>query len=180
MKNFVKGAVSAVLAGSMMLSIAGCANFNLITYKDFKNALEEALEMDDDEYREYKNSSVSGSDTKHEVYANDGNCRYAFIEFDDAEDAFDYFEDIYDEFEDTIEDKDFDGNYKKGLVEGSSASGYILVNGDSDNSEFIDGKCYGGIFLKENTIVIVMANSNKSKDMDKIDAMLNAIGYPKP
>ena len=62
----------------------------------------------------------------------------------------------------------------------SGATGYILVDGDSDNDDFMDGKCYGGIFLKENTIVIVMANSNKSSDMEDIDAMLSAIGYPKP
>lgn len=179
MKKLTKGIVSVALAGSMMMSIAGCASFNLITHKEFKSALEDALKLDDEDYTEYKNSTVNGNDTKHEVYAVDDKCRYAFIEFDEVEDAVDYFEDIYDEFEDTVNDKDFDGTYKKMYSE-SGATGYILVDGDSDNDDFMDGKCYGGIFLKENTIVIVMANSNKSSDMEDIDAMLSAIGYPKP
>lgn len=179
MKNLTKGIVSVALAGSIMMSVAGCASFNQITHKEFKSALEDALKMDDGDYTEYKNSSVGGDDTKHEVYAVDGKCRYAFIEFEDVDDAKDYFEDIYDEFEDTIKDDDFKGSYKKAYSD-SSATGYILVDGDSDNDDFMDGKCYGGIFLKENTIVVVMANSNKSSDMDDIDAMLSAIGYPKP
>jgi len=179
MKKMTKGIISVVLAGSMMMSLAGCANFNLITYKDFKKALEDALDMDDDDIREYKNSSVDGNETKHEVYANDGKCRYAFIEFDDADDAVDYFEEVYDEFEDTLKDDDFDGSYKKAYNE-NAQTGYILLNGDSDNDDFMDGKVYGGVFLKENTIVIVMANSQKSSDMEDIDAMLSAIGYPKP
>ena len=179
MKNLTKGIVSVALVGSMLMSVAGCASFNLISYKDFKKALEDAVNLDDDDIREYKNSTVDGNDTKHEIYATDGKCAYMFIEFDDADDAVDYFEDVYDEFEDTVKDDDFDGSYKKAYSE-SSQTGYILVNGDSDNDDFMDGKCYGGIFLKENTIVVVMANSQKSSDIEDIDAVLDAIGYPKP
>ena len=65
MKKLTKGIVSVALAGSMMMSIAGCASFNLITHKEFKSALEDALKMDDSDYTEYKNSTVNGNDTKH-------------------------------------------------------------------------------------------------------------------
>lgn len=179
MKSIVKGIAAIVLAGSVMLSVAACANFNLLTYKEFKSALEESLEMDDDDYTVRKKGTYEGYEIKHSVAAIKGKCRYMFVEFDDQDDAVEYFEDVYDIFEDAIKDEEFDGNYKKAYSE-SSATGYILVDGKSDATKFIDGKCYGGIFLKENTIVVVMANSQKSSDIEKIDAMLDAIGYPKP
>ena len=179
MKKGTKSVIAAILTGAMIMSIAGCANFELITHKQFKKALEDAAKIDEDEIRETKDDKYEGADVKRRIVATDGKCVYSYIEFDDAEDAYDTFSEIYDDFTDAVEDDEFDGSYRKGINE-NSGTGYILVNGDSDNEDFIDGKCYGGIFLKENTFVVVLANSQKSKDMDKIDAVLDAIGYPKP
>ena len=179
MKSLVKSIAAVVLAGSMMLSVAACANFNLLTYKEFKSALEESQNMEDDDYTVRKKGTYEGYDIKHSVAAIKGKCNFMFVEFDDQDDAVDYFEDVYDAFEDALKDEEFDGNYKKSYSE-SSVTGYILVDGKSEAAKFINGKCYGGIFLKENTVVVVMANSQKNSDIEKIDAMLDAIGYPKP
>ncbi|SCW57528.1 hypothetical protein SAMN02910456_01934 [Ruminococcaceae bacterium YRB3002] len=179
MKTGFKGVVAAVLTGAIIMSVAGCVSFEQISNKEFKKALTGAGKIDEEEITEVKDATYEGADLKRKIIASDGKCLYSYMEFDDKDDAFDAFKDIYDDFGDAVDDDDFDGKYSKGISE-SSYSGYLLVDGDSDDKDFVDGKCYGGIYYKEDTIVIVMANSQKTKDKDKIDAVLDAIGYPKP
>jgi hypothetical protein len=180
MKNFTKVIGSVLLIGSMALSVAGCAGFNAITAKEYKSAIKAATDLKSSDIRIEEDTRVGKADVNTTLRASEGKCYYGFIEFEDAEDAADYFEDeVYDGFLDMIEDKDFDGNYRETYSK-SAATGYILVDGEGESDNDFNGDVYGGVFLKDNTIVIAMATSGKNKDKDKIDAVLDQISYPKP
>ena len=180
MKNFTKVMGSVLLIGSMALSVAGCAGFSAITARDYKSAIKAVTDLKSSDIRVEEDTRVNKLDARTTLRAQDGKCYYGFIEFEDTEDATDYFEDeIYDTFIDMIEDKDFDGNYRETYSK-SAATGYVLVDGEGDADNDFKGEIYGGIYLKDNTVVIAMATSGKNKDKDKIDAVLDQISYPKP
>lgn len=181
MKN-CKKILSAILVATMALSLVGCSSMKAIGKKDFKNALKE-LKLDDD-MREIEEESdlewygYDDDDIEYYASAYDDEQYYLFIQFEDTEAAHDYFEDeFYDDVMDMKEDKDFDGKLKTKL---SKSSGYIILNGESDSKGFGKGDIYGGIYFKDNVIVVALANSNKKSDIKDINAFLKAIGYPKP
>ena len=171
MKKFVKSLVSTMLIGSMLFSFAGCSvKFDAVKAKDFKKALEDAMDIDDDDYSDYD------WDDSRNIWYYHKDIRIDYYQFDDADDAYDYFEDLYDEWEDTLDDGDFDGKHKEKFKD-DATSGYILLNGESDNDDFYEGDIYGGIYFVDDIIIIAVCRSDKQKDMDKIDALLDAIGY---
>ena len=176
----VKALAAGLLAGVMLFSMVGCANFKATTEKDFKKALEDELDLEeDDDYYVYEDDYTWIDDCDTAIYAYKKNAVFAFYEFDDPEDAADYFEDVYyDDFEDMIKDKDFDGKYAMSYNE-KAATGYITFNGDAD-SDFADDDIYGGVYCKDGILVVAMAYSDKSSDIDNVNAFLKAIGYPKP
>lgn len=182
MKTF-KRVMSVMLIAVMMLSLAGCVMFGKCTEKKFIKALEDVAKLDDDEYTELEDDDLdyyynSSDDCEYCVYGYDGDCYYDYMTFEDADAARDYFEDhYYDDAQDMFEDDDFDGSHRIGS---SGNSAYILLNGDSDSDDFYDGDLYGGFFLKDDTIVIVLAFSDSKSDVNDIKDFLSAIGYPKP
>jgi len=180
MKNFTKVIGSVLLIGSMALSVAGCAGFSAITARDYKSAIKAVTDLKSSDISIEDDTVVNKKDARTTLRAKEGDCYYGFIEFEEIDDATDYFEDeVYDSFLDMIEDKDFDGNYRETYSK-SAATGYVLVDGEGEAEGDFKGDVYGGVFLKDNTIVIAMAKSGKNKDKDKIDAVLDQISYPKP
>lgn len=174
MKN-VKKVLSVAMVASMVFSMTACGkSFKAIDKKDFKKALK-AIELDEDmEEIEDDNVEYLGiDDAEYAASAYDEDQMYMFIEFEDADAAKEYFEDeFYDDFEDAIEDEDIDGKYSNKI---SDDSGYIIVNGENDDEEM-----YGGIYFKDNVMVVAISYTTKKSDMKDIDAFLDAIGYPKP
>lgn len=180
MKN-CKKILSAILVASMAFSLAGCSSVKAIDKKDFKNALKE-LKLDDD-MREYKGDDIEyygydEDDIKYLARVWDDDQWYMFIQFEDTEAAHDYFEDeFYDDIMDVKEDKDFDGKLKTKL---SKSSGYIILKGESESDDFMEGEVYGGIYFKNDVVVVALATSDKKSDIKDIDTFLKSIGYPKP
>lgn len=180
MRNLTKIIGSVLLIGSMAFSVAGCTGFKAITAKEFKSAIKAATDLKSSEIPIEKDGKIGSTEVNATLKATEGQCRFGFIEFEDTEDATDYFEDnIYDSFIDMIEDEGFEGNYRETYSE-SAATGYILVDGEGETTDFFKGEIYGGIFLKDNTIVIAVTTSGKTKEKDKIDKVFDEINYPKP
>ena len=176
MKGLYKGIISAALIGTMLMSAAGCTKFEVIGYKDFRAALEDEAGIDESSCSTGKDRRHDGYEMKRYIEGEKGNCEFAFYEFDKEKDAVEYFEKQYDEFLDAVEDDDeFEGSHKESFDE-DSATGYIIFDGEVEEN----GRVYGGIYLKENTIVSAMSVGSKDKDIERIDGVLDAIGYPKP
>ena len=169
----LKTVVCSALVATMLFCMVGCVNVKAVNKKDFKNALEDVADIDDDEYYEYDDFD---SDIDYTIYAYDSDAYYDYSIYGDEDDALDAFEDIYDEFQDMKDDKDFDGSLRMGL---SGSTGYILFNGEADGSVF-DDEVYGGIYLKDDVVIMVYAYSDSKSDIKDINAFLSAIGLPKP
>lgn len=169
----LKTVVCSALVATMLFCMVGCVSVKAVKKKDFKNALEDVADIDDDEYYEYHDYN---SDIDYTVFAYEGNAYYDYSIYGDKDDALDAFEDIYDDFQDMKEDKDFDGSLRMGL---SGSTGYILFNGEADDRDY-DGDMYGGIYLKDDVVIIVYAHSDRKSDIKVINAFLSAIGLPKP
>lgn len=195
MKQFKK-ITAAAMAMAMILALAGCAkNFDPTDKKTFESALEEAYDLDDDEYDSVKNPESTASysyysyvldgtdifddyEIKSEVeYTDDDDAVLYFIEFDEAEDAHEWMEDNYfDDIQDAVDDKDIDGSYS--IVNTNDVLCFV-VNGELD-ADFYDDDIYGGFYQKDNIVVIAITSSSKEKDQQKIDDLLAAIEYPQP
>ncbi|MFA6828933.1 MAG: hypothetical protein WCQ74_05330 [Saccharofermentanales bacterium] len=169
----LKTLLCSALVATMLFCMVGCVNVKAVNKKDFKNALEDVADFDDDEYYEYDDYD---SDNYYTIYAYDSDAYYNYSIYGDEDYALDAFEDIYDEFQDMKEDKDFDGSLRMGL---SGSTGYILFNGEADGSVF-DDEAYGGIYLKDDVVIMVYALSDSKSDIKDINAFLSAIGLPKP
>lgn len=180
MKKF-KALTAGLMAGVMLFSLVGCANFKATDKKSFENALEDVLDLEEqDDYWEYEDEDTWIDDCDTVVYAYDGDCYYSFYEFDDPEDAADFFEDnYYDDFEDMIKDGDFEGKHVMSYNEKNS-TGYITFSGESDSDDFFDDDIYGGVYCKDGIVVVAIAASDKKSDIEDVNAFLKAIGYPKP
>lgn len=159
-----------------MMSVAACGkNYTVVSKKDFTNALEDVADLDEDDWYDYEDYY---SHSKHDIDCYDGDFHYEWIEFDDENHAMDFFEDYYyDDFEDMIDDKDFDGKYSTKITD---TEGYIILNGESNSSDFFDDELYGGIFCKDGVVVIVLCRSTRDRDTARVDEFLRAIGYPTP
>lgn len=174
MKKVLTNVVSVILIASMGLSVSGCAGkIKPVAKKDFKKALEESFDIDDDDYTDYKGSDYDNVwYVEHDYYVE-------YYQFDDEDDAMDMFDEFYDRYEDMVDDKDFKGRHRS-VVNDKKAYGYILLKGESDDDDFFDGDIYGGIYWVDDTIIIVLVSSDKDKYVDNITAMIRALGYPKP
>jgi len=174
--KMMKKVVSVALVGAMMMSVAACGkNYTVVSKKDFTNALEDVADLDEDDWYDYEDYY---SHSKHDIDCYDGDFHYEWIEFDNEDHAMDFFEDYYyDDFEDMIDDKDFDGKYSTKITD---TEGYIILNGESNSSDFFDDELYGGIFCKDGVVVIVLCRSTRDRDTSRVDEFLRAIGYPTP
>ncbi len=164
----VKQVVAVTLIGALLLPLAGCAKkIERIRTKDFEDALEEVF--DDDEYGTYGGT----------VYVLDDHYTIAFRTFDDDDDARDEWEDILEDFDDMKDDKNFDGRTRR--VD-RDTYGYILLNGECDDDDFVTGEdyVYGGIYYVEDEIFIIITTKDKDDYRDDINAILRALGLPRP
>ncbi len=174
--KMMKKVISVALLGAMALSIAGCGkNYQVVSKKDFIDALEEVCDLDEDDWYDY---TTYYSHSEHDIDCYDGDFHYEWIQFDSNAHAMDFFEDrFYENYEDMMDDKDFDGRTSSRLTD---EEGFILVNGESHSDDFFDDDIYGGIFCKEDVVVIVIVRSDRDRDIETINDFLSAIGYPKP
>lgn len=174
MKKAVKNIVSVVLLACMAFSLASCGKkISPVKKKDFKSALEDSFDIDEDDYSDYDWDDYDYiSYLDHDYYV-------VLRQYDDADDALDEFENIYDDYEDMVDDKEFKGK-RSAVFNEKAGYGYILLNGESDSEDFFDDDIYGGIYWTEDEIIIVIVLSDKDKYTENVDAMLKAIGYPRP
>ncbi len=76
---------------------------------------------------------------------------------------------------DWIDDGDFDGKYKITIT---GNQGYVAFDGDFDDVSFTDGYAVGGIYWADDMIIVALCESDKKKDVEKIDLFIDALGYP--
>lgn len=98
---------------------------------------------------------------------------YWIFVYDREADAKNAFEGYYNREIDKVEAQDYIGSSKYSY---SGTEGYILLNGSSDGRYYE----YGGLFLKDNTVVYVVANEDKASLRSEVDKFLKEIGYPLP
>jgi len=158
-------------------------NFKAVKDTDFENALCKVLGINTNDIYvvedDYYDKSIS--------YSADDQV-YSLSIYDDPEDAAWDFEDMYDEFYWEFDDEEYEGTYQYYYDE-EGGIGYILFNGQSDfvgDTGYIDGLyLYGGLYLKDDTLVMVLSYDVKPQDADSdnvkdLNAFLNEIGYPLP
>lgn len=162
----VKSVIAAVLVGSMVLPLAGCARkIERIRARDFESAIEEVF--DDDEY-----GSNGGS-----VYVLSDHYAVNFTAFNDDDDARDTWEEALDDFDDMMDDADFDGRTRR--VD-RDTYGYILFDGECDDPSFMGNRdyIYGGIFYVEDEYIAVVTDKDKDSNRENVDTILEALGFP--
>ncbi len=185
MKN-LKKIVAAVLVSVMAFSLAGCGfgSVKAVSMKDFKKAVkaigdddfeESYYEIDEDEIEDWY-SSYEKDDIIGVAYSTDYDDIFMnYYQFEDADAAADYFEDLYDEFQDVKDDDDFDGKSKCTL---GKSQGYIILEGEMDDTSFGDDYVIAGIYWADDMIITCYCTSDKKKDVEKYDAFIDALGYP--
>lgn len=208
MKTFKKVVATALIASMALSATGcGALKFKATDAKTFKKALEkandgmsEALDDFDDEWG-YGFSDdytcyyveVDDADEIEDYYDAEGAEKfymamtqededdeegviYYFIEFEDEEAARDYFnEEYYEDFVEAKDDKDIDGDFKSNL---GKTSGYIIIDAESSNKKIGKGQVTGGIYLADNTVVVVLAFDASKSAKKEITAFLEAIEYP--
>ena len=108
------------------------------------------------------------------LYYYDGSLSVDMQIYSDCDDALEDFEDLYYEMIDEFDAGNFDGEYSYGF---DGESGYVVVDGTLHDG-YWNEYSYGGIYLTENTIIIVSADSNSSSAKADVDAVITALGYP--
>ena len=108
------------------------------------------------------------------LYYYDGSLSVDMQIYSDCDDALEDFEDLYYEMIDEFDAGNFDGEYSYGF---DGESGYVVVDGTLYDG-YWNEYSYGGIYLTENTIIIVSADSNSSSAKTDVDAVITALGYP--
>ena len=174
----MKKVISVALLGAMAFSIAGCGkNYQVVSKKDFTNALEDVCDLDEDDWYDY---TTYYSHSEHDIDCYDGDFHYEWIQFDSNSHAMDFFEDhFYDDYEDMMDDKDFDGRTR--LVN-RDTYGYILLNGECDDRDFYQGRSYmyGGHYYVEDEIFAIVTVDDDNGARDDINTILRALGLPRP
>lgn len=172
MNKTVRKIMSVILATSVVLPLASCGRkIEPIDSKDFKKALEDILDIDDDEYYDWE------EDDNENIWYYDSNIIVDFYIYEDEDDAYDYFEDQYDEYEDMMDDKDFSGKSKAVFTD---TYGYILLDGEADTKNWLDDDYYGGIYYAGDMVVRIFTTSTKDAKKETVDELLSELGLPKP
>jgi len=172
MNKTVKKIMSVILATSVVLPLAACGKkIEPVKAKDFKKALEESLDIDDDEYYDWDDEDDEN------IWYSDSNIVIDFYIYEDEDDAYDLFEDLYDEYQDMMDDKDFSGKSKAVFTD---TYGYITLNGEADTKHWLDDDIYGGIYYAGDMVAYIYTTSTKDAKKETIDDLLGELGFPKP
>lgn len=183
----LKSFVSTVLAFSLCLSVSACKHdkkFDKLDVDSFRQILEnnqiEYIDLRDSEYEKIEITDQATDDIELSIPCGERallgfsgeDVYYSLIEFDDTSCAHEYFEQTYNYLQTK---RDAYGLKKDMDMKLDENSGYILV--DANCNEF---KRYGGYFLKENTVVIVVSLAYTYSYQGLVDKFLDLIDYPKP
>ncbi len=96
--------------------------------------------------------------------------------YDNAGSAQNAFEGFYNSQLDIVESQDYSGSSKHSY---SGNTGYILYNG-SQQDQYGKPYAYGGIYLKDNVVVLAETRRDQTLLRNEVDKFLRAIGYPIP
>lgn len=144
-------------------------NFKEVSPDEFKSAMKDVFKLIDNEITEsiYNDSTDIG-------YVGD-DVIILYTKYYDKTDASYSFMDFYANYE-----SDLISAENKGLSVYSHGGedGYLLLN-DVYFSKY-EQHFYGGVYLKGDTIIIVIVMADGKTDHTKVDRFLDTIGYPKP
>lgn len=191
-----KKMLAVVLAGSVMLGMAGCSKGNKIkalTEKEYKKILLDDVGVEKDDYHTFDGAGLG------QIKAYDGEtiqARYkscvAFISiFDEADDAEDFFEELIGYTEDFAGDERRMENLEmcdgELIYESNDGYGYIIMtcNAGPVLSFFGDANVstedfYGAVYYADNVVVRIVPEAGIYEDGDSkhIIEIIEALGYP--
>lgn len=172
MKKFIKS-IALTLTVATAFALTGCfaPKYEALSAKDFKKALESTLD-----YEEGKDFTVveNAGDIEKQITVVDEDVAFMFIEFDKEKHALKYFEkEFYDDYKDMLDDKEFEGKQKNYFNE-DKYTGYCVFDGENDDGDEI----YGGVYLKDKTLIIAMSKNGNKNDKKDVKALIDAIEYP--
>lgn len=176
--------ITAILMTSVMVfSFAGCGSKIKFYDEDVITKLfEDELDIEEDD--------IHVTEMEEGVNPADGllittkynDIRINVVLFDDADDALDTFQDRYDMFNDTFDRQGiFEGNYDSDFEDNW---GYIVVNGENTGSGIFgdilaSGPIYAGIYYIDSMIIVVAPEPGSDINVDDMNKVLDALGYPK-
>jgi hypothetical protein len=183
MSKLLKKALSFVLLGSMVLSIAACApkGVRSLTKDQFKDAIMNAgVLAENNDFLSIKGpegSKLECIQFGNDVRAKDGyyyNCVIAYLWNTDKDDeAKDMYDDAYSVM---IDSGSFDGTVKE---ESTDKYAYFTVDGTTEEYP-MQGYCYGGWYWSGNSFVFVYTTEDNDDHRGRIDSILDKLGFPKP
>lgn len=127
--------------------------------------------------------SFTDSNTEYEVLINldvtsDKNNQYSYTKCADESTAKELFDYYYDNYDHIFDAKEFSGISSH---ETGSNYAYVLIDGRYDNKESNTYTPYhDALYLKEDTVIVVIASDYELSIEKEVNDFLNALGYPHP
>ena len=127
--------------------------------------------------------SFTDSNTEYEVLINldvtsDKNTQYSYTKCADESTAKELFDYYYDNYDHIFDAKEFSGISSH---ETGSNYAYVLIDGRYDNKESNTYTPYhDALYLKEDTVIVVIASDYELSIEKEVNDFLNALGYPHP
>lgn len=145
-------------------------DFGAVTLDQFKSAVSAVFGDDDPYVYECEffidcNSYANGAFASIDINTSLSDAEYSFSSY-------------YDEFTGMVEDGSFTGDYSY-FYDGNT-TGYIFVDGESDNANFFYGDIYGAIFINYDTVLVVMTTQDRESSRNAVDDLLTELGMPCP
>lgn len=150
----------------------------------FFNALK-TIGIDDSDIQSMVDTSFSftDSDTEYEIVINldatsEKNNQYSYTRCADEATAKKLFEYYYDNYDHVFDAKEFSGISSH---EVGSDYAYVLIDGRYDNNTSNTYTPYhDALYLKDDTVIVVISSDYDLTIEKEINDFLNAIGYPHP
>ena len=175
MKNF-KRFVAVALVAVMAMGFAGCG-VKEIEQKDFKDVVQDIMDADKEDLREYEGKETGVDYIETEMYyrgEDSDKFDIQFVEYEDEEAAKYAFDEDYAQIKFI---KDHDG------VDGKIKISKKYITFDAEVEPYYDADTqdiYGGIYLAGPYIYTIQCSSGKDKDKDVVDDLLKELGLPRP
>ena len=147
----------------------GWGNFRDISSKDFKNAIKRVFQVDDEDI--YESSFTDSVEFSYD----DDNVMTSYAKYHNKEDASREFADMFSSIEMQLYRSDNNGKY---VYSNNGEIGYLLLN--NVYFEDFEGYMYGGVYMKGDTLILVLVLSTDIPDHTQADQLLDELGYPKP